>query len=105
MDYMMVDVTHIPDAAIHDHALLFGEDEFGTYLPPEELASSGGSIVHELMTCLGPRIQRLFIYDESCSRGEVLTKQRTARSPSPAQERGGGRQYSLPRVRAAAPST
>ena len=65
MDYMMVDVTHIPDAAILDHALLFGEDEFGTYLPPEELAASGGSIVHELMTCLGPRIQRLFIYDES----------------------------------------
>lgn len=65
MDYLMVDVTHIPDAAVSDHALLFGEDEFGTYLPPEELAASGGSIVHELMTCLGPRIQRLFIYDES----------------------------------------
>ena len=44
---------------------LFGEDDHGVYLSPEELASSGGSIVHELMTCLGPRIQRLFIYDES----------------------------------------
>ncbi len=65
MDYMMVDVTHIPEASIGDHVLLFGEDDHGVYLSPEELASSGGSIVHELMTCLGPRIQRLFIYDES----------------------------------------
>lgn len=65
MDYTMVDVTHIPEATTGDPALLFGEDEVGTYLSPESLASSGGSIVHELMTCLGPRIQRLFIYDES----------------------------------------
>jgi Alr-MurF fusion protein len=65
MDYMMVDVTHIPEASIGDQVLLFGEDELGGYLPPEKLAASGGSIVYELMTCLGPRIQRLFIYDES----------------------------------------
>ncbi len=65
MDYMMVDVGHIPDAALEDQALIFGEDEKGLYISPEELAHAGGSIVHELMTCLGPRIQRLFIYDES----------------------------------------
>lgn len=65
MDYTMVDVTHIPDAAIGDAVLLFGEDETGKYLPPETLATSGGSIVHELMSCIGPRVQRLFIYDES----------------------------------------
>ena len=65
MDYMMVDITEIEAAQIGDTALLFGEDENGHYLAPEELANSGGSIVHELMTCLGPRIRRLFIYDES----------------------------------------
>jgi alanine racemase/UDP-N-acetylmuramoyl-tripeptide--D-alanyl-D-alanine ligase len=65
MDYMMVDVSDIPEAAVGDYALLFGEDERGCYLSPEILASAGGSIVHELMTCLGPRVQRLFIYDES----------------------------------------
>ncbi len=65
MDYMMVDISDIPDAAIGDQALLFGEDDSGSYLPPEELATLGGSIVHELMTCLGPRIRRCFIYDES----------------------------------------
>ena len=65
MDYMMVDVSEIPEAAVGDSALIFGEDERGSYLSPEGLASAGGSIVHELMTCLGPRVQRLFIYDES----------------------------------------
>jgi alanine racemase/UDP-N-acetylmuramoyl-tripeptide--D-alanyl-D-alanine ligase len=65
MDYMMVDVSHIPQVKIGDPVLLFGEDDNGYYLSPEELADLGGSIVHELMTCLGPRIRRFFIYDES----------------------------------------
>jgi len=65
MDYMMVDVSHIPEAAIGDTALIFGEDEEGKYLPPEELAAAGNSVPHELITCLGPRIRRLFIYDEA----------------------------------------
>ncbi len=65
MDYMMVDITDIPDAKIGDQALIFGEDDTGDYIAPEELATLGGSIVHELMTCLGPRIRRCFIYDES----------------------------------------
>ncbi len=65
MDYMMVDISDIPEAKIGDPALLFGEDDNGDYIAPEELATLGGSIVHELMTCLGPRIRRFFIYDES----------------------------------------
>lgn len=64
MDYMMVDVTDIPHVAVGDQVLIFGEDEYGHYLSPEELASSGDSIVHELITCLGPRIQRIFVYEE-----------------------------------------
>ncbi len=65
MDYMMVDVTDIPEASVGDPVLLFGEDELGAYLPAETFAAFGGSIIHELMSCLGPRVQRLFIYDES----------------------------------------
>jgi Alr-MurF fusion protein len=65
MDYLMCDVTDIPCASIGDPVLIFGEDEGGNYISPEHMARSGGSIVHELMTCLGPRIRRLFIYDES----------------------------------------
>jgi alanine racemase/UDP-N-acetylmuramoyl-tripeptide--D-alanyl-D-alanine ligase len=64
MDYMMVDVTDIPQAKVGDKVLVFGEDELGQYLSPEELALSGDSIIHELITCLGPRIQRVFVYEE-----------------------------------------
>lgn len=68
MDFMMVDVTDIPNASIGDSVLIFGEDEHGQYLSPEELASSGDSIVYELITCLGPRIQRIFIHEEACQK-------------------------------------
>jgi alanine racemase/UDP-N-acetylmuramoyl-tripeptide--D-alanyl-D-alanine ligase len=64
MDNLMVDVTDIPQVAVGDKVLIFGEDEFGNYLSPEELATSGDSIVHELITCLGPRIPRIFVYEE-----------------------------------------
>jgi alanine racemase/UDP-N-acetylmuramoyl-tripeptide--D-alanyl-D-alanine ligase len=65
MDYMMVDISEIPDAAVGDKVLIFGQDEYGHYLSPEELAISGNSIIHELITCLGPRIQRIFVDEES----------------------------------------
>ncbi|MBA3721866.1 MAG: bifunctional UDP-N-acetylmuramoyl-tripeptide:D-alanyl-D-alanine ligase/alanine racemase [Parachlamydiaceae bacterium] len=64
MDYMMVDITDIPNVKVGDKVLIFGEDEFGQYLSPEDLATSGNSIIHELITCLGPRIQRVFVYEE-----------------------------------------
>ena len=65
MDFMMVDVTDIPNASIGDMVLIFGEDEHGHYLSPEDLAMRGDSIIHELITCLGPRIQRIFVYEEA----------------------------------------
>lgn len=65
MDFMMVDVTHISEARVGDPVLVFGEDDYGNYLSPEELAQQGGSIIYELITCLGPRIQRIFVNEES----------------------------------------
>lgn len=65
MDFMMVDVTDIPNATIGDPVLIFGEDEHGHFLSPEELALSGDSIIYELITCMGPRIQRIFIHEEA----------------------------------------
>lgn len=61
MDYMMVDITNIPNATIGNRALLFGQDEHGHYLCPSTLTSQANTIVHELISCLGPRIQRCFI--------------------------------------------
>lgn len=65
MDFMMVNITDIQNASIGDPVLIFGADEHGGYLSPEDLAMKGNSIVHELITCLGPRIQRVFIYEET----------------------------------------
>jgi Alr-MurF fusion protein len=65
MDFMMVDITDIPNAEIGDPVLIFGEDEYGHYLSPEDLAFRGDSIIYELITCLGPRIQRIFVYEEA----------------------------------------
>lgn len=63
MDYMMVDVTDIPNVDLGDPVLIFGRDEHGHTISPEEFASFGKSIPHELISCLGPRIQRVFIHD------------------------------------------
>lgn len=65
MDYLMVDLTDIPNARIGDPVLIFGQDQFGHFLQPESLAQAGNSIAHELITCLGPRIPRVYIYDEA----------------------------------------
>lgn len=64
MDFMMVDVTHIPQACVGDPVLIFGEDDYGNYLSPEGFAERGGSFIYELITCLGPRIQRIFVNEE-----------------------------------------
>lgn len=64
MDYMMCNVSEIPDVNIGDPVLIFGEDFHGNRLLPQELASWGDTDVRELITCLGPRIQRIFIDDE-----------------------------------------
>jgi Alr-MurF fusion protein len=51
MDFLMVDVTKIPNAAPGDSVLIFGEDEYGHYLPPEELPilqGEGNAHIHLL---------------------------------------------------------
>lgn len=58
MDYLMVDLTDIPQAKVGDPVLVFGGN--GT-LPLATFASWGETDIRELITCLGPRIERLFI--------------------------------------------
>ncbi len=56
MDFMMVDITDIPDANVGDRVVLFGP-----HLSPLLFAKWGKTSVRELLVCLGPRIQRQFI--------------------------------------------
>ncbi len=60
MDYCMVDVTHIPHVQPGDPILVFGTNEFGHHVSAESLAKAGHCSVHELISCLGPRIKRIF---------------------------------------------
>lgn len=64
MDFMMCNVTHIKEADLGDPVLIFGEDAKGNTVLPEAFAEKGSTNTHELITCLGPRIQRVFIEND-----------------------------------------
>jgi alanine racemase/UDP-N-acetylmuramoyl-tripeptide--D-alanyl-D-alanine ligase len=63
MDFFMVSLREIPTARVHDPILIFGEDSSGYTQSAESFAQQGGVSVYQLITCLGPRIQRVFAYD------------------------------------------
>lgn len=60
MDSMMVNVTNIPEAEVGMDALLYGYYN-GCSLRPEHAAQSAQTIVYELLTRLGPRVERKFV--------------------------------------------
>jgi alanine racemase/UDP-N-acetylmuramoyl-tripeptide--D-alanyl-D-alanine ligase len=61
MDYMMVDVTDVEGVTVGDPVLLFGSDDYGHVATPEAFSAFSLGDIHELVTCLGPRIPRIFI--------------------------------------------
>ncbi len=61
MDFMMINVSSIPNVQVGDTVTLFGQDDRGNELTPEEFAASGNTVAHELITCMGPRIKRNFL--------------------------------------------
>lgn len=63
MDFFMVDLSNIPEATVGDPVLIFGSDNFGNSISPDEFARRGNTSCYELITCLGPRIQRVFIHN------------------------------------------
>lgn len=64
MDFAMANVTDIPGCSTGDTALVFGEDEWGNAQNPMELAAELKASPHELISSLGARVQRVFIYEE-----------------------------------------
>ena len=59
MDMCMVDITHIPDAAEGDEAIVFG-----TELPVAQLAQWAGTIPYEIMTGISQRVKRVYVNEE-----------------------------------------
>lgn len=62
MDQMMVDVTDIPEAKLGDVATIIGED--GKLIQTaDDLGDQYGSCMHEVMSRLGQRLQRIYYLD------------------------------------------
>lgn len=60
MDYMMVDLTDIPDAQNNDEVLLFGSYK-GHHIPIELFSQNAGTIAHEIICRISNRVCRVYL--------------------------------------------
>lgn len=60
MDEIVIDVTQVPEAAVGDTATLLGPDG-GEGITVEELAEKAETLPYEILTAIGPRVERLYI--------------------------------------------
>jgi alanine racemase len=82
MDYLCVDVGHIPGVATGDEAVLIGASG-GDCVPVQELAERAGTIPHEILTRLGRRVVRVYRGAEAAAERGFGTVQRPAAAPAP----------------------
>jgi alanine racemase len=61
MDWIMLDVTSIPDVAVGDEVTLMGEDRQGNRVLAEELAQWAGTIPYELFCGISKRVPRVYL--------------------------------------------
>jgi Alr-MurF fusion protein len=59
MDSAPINISAVPDADIGDDVLLFGQWQ-GQILPPEEVAERANTVTHQLLSGVGPRVQRIY---------------------------------------------
>ena len=59
MDQIMVDITHIPEAAVGDKAVLLGE-QGAEKITADELADLCGTISYEILTSISQRVPRIY---------------------------------------------
>ncbi len=61
MDQCMVDLGSAKGIKRFDRAVIFGPKESGALLTADDLANDAGTISYEILTCVGKRVQRVFI--------------------------------------------
>jgi alanine racemase len=61
MDWLMLDVTHIPGVAVGDDVTLIGEDRQGNTVFAEEVAGWAGTIPYELLCGISKRVPRVYV--------------------------------------------
>ncbi len=57
MDYIMIDVTDVPEVRVDDEAILFGDE----FLSANELAKWADTISYEVLSTVGKRVPRIYI--------------------------------------------
>ena len=61
MDWIMLDVTTIPDIAVGDEVVLMGPDDCGNHIHAEELANWAGTIPYEIFCGISKRVPRVYL--------------------------------------------
>lgn len=61
MDWLMLDVSHIPGVTVGDEVTLMGEDRQGNSVHAEELAEWAGTIPYELFCGISKRVPRVYL--------------------------------------------
>lgn len=61
MDQCMVDLGSARGIKRFDRAVIFGPKESGALLTADDLARAAGTISYEILTCVGKRVQRVFV--------------------------------------------
>jgi alanine racemase len=60
MDLMMIDVSHVPDAAVGDEVVLLGR-QGNEEISVTELAEQADTITWEIVTRIGSRVRRVYL--------------------------------------------
>ena len=81
MDLTMVDVTEVPDVAVGDEVVLFGEQQ-GASLPVEEVAQGSETLPYEVLCTIGKRVTRLYVRRDHPVRVSTLIGERADWSPA-----------------------
>jgi alanine racemase len=61
MDWIMIDVTGIPDVATGDEVVLMGADRAGNCVRAEEIAEWSGTIPYEVFCGISKRVPRVYV--------------------------------------------
>ena len=61
MDQCMVDLGSARGIKRFDRAVIFGPKESGALLTADDLAASAGTISYEILTCVGKRVERVYV--------------------------------------------
>ena len=60
MDLIVIDVSHLPEAAVGEEVVLMGR-QGAQEIPCAELADKAGTITWDITTRIGPRVKRVFV--------------------------------------------